>query len=85
MKEAEEAVDNNFVSGEGIPIKMPNKEAIYLEEILVGCAGWSLHPRIVRDQFPDEGSLLQRYAAKLPIVEINSSFYRPHRAATYAR
>jgi uncharacterized protein YecE (DUF72 family) len=30
-------------------------------------------------------SLLQRYAAVLPAVEINSSFYRSHRPATYAR
>ena len=28
---------------------------------------------------------MQRYAAGLPAVEINSSFYRPHRPATYAR
>lgn len=28
---------------------------------------------------------MERYAARLPAVEINSSFYRPHRPATYAR
>jgi len=28
---------------------------------------------------------LQRYAARLSCVEINSSFYRPHRPSTYAR
>ncbi|MBP2261933.1 uncharacterized protein YecE (DUF72 family) [Pseudomonas sp. BP8] len=28
---------------------------------------------------------MQRYAARLNAVEINSSFYRPHRPATYAR
>jgi uncharacterized protein YecE (DUF72 family) len=32
-----------------------------------------------------EGTHLQRYAARFPAVEINSSFYRPHRPATYAR
>jgi len=53
-------------------------------QILVGCAGWAL-PAIARDRFPDEGSILQRYAAKLPAVEINSSFYRPHRPSSYAR
>ena len=52
--------------------------------VFVGCAGWAL-PRIARDRFPDQGSGLQRYAAQLPAVEINSSFYRPHRPATYAR
>jgi uncharacterized protein YecE (DUF72 family) len=52
--------------------------------VLVGSAGWAL-PRIARDRFPSEGSGLQRYAAKLPAVEVNSSFYRPHRPVTYAR
>lgn len=39
----------------------------------------------MRDRFPPGPSLLQRYAAVFPAVEINSSFYRPHRPATYAR
>lgn len=39
----------------------------------------------MRERFPPASSLLQRYAAVLPAVEINSSFYRPHRPATYAR
>lgn len=51
---------------------------------LVGCAGWSL-PREEQPRFPAEGTHLQRYAARFPAVEINSSFYRPHRPATYAR
>ncbi len=52
--------------------------------ILVGTAGWSI-PRAVADAFPTEGSGLERYAAVFPAVEINSSFYRPHQPATYAR
>ena len=52
--------------------------------VRVGCAGWSL-PRAVADDFPAEGTHLQRYAACLSCTEINSSFYRPHRAETYAR
>ncbi len=52
--------------------------------VLVGCAGWAL-PRIARERFPSEGSLLQCYAAKFPVVEVNSSFYRAHRPSTYAR
>jgi uncharacterized protein YecE (DUF72 family) len=52
--------------------------------VFVGCAGWSL-PAAVAAAFPTTGSHLQRYAAVLPAVEINSSFYRPHRPATYAR
>ena len=51
---------------------------------LIGCAGWAL-PRDVQDRFPAAGSHLQRYAGKLPVVEINSSFHRPHRHAVYAR
>jgi uncharacterized protein YecE (DUF72 family) len=51
---------------------------------LVGCAGWSL-PREQWPSFPAEGTHLQRYSARFPAVEINSSFYRPHRPATYAK
>ena len=35
--------------------------------------------------FPGTGSHLERYARVLRAVEINSSFYRPHRPTTYAR
>lgn len=52
--------------------------------IHVGCAGWSLS-RQYADEFLQPGSHLQRYAARLGAVEINSSFYRPHLPATYAR
>lgn len=37
------------------------------------------------DAFPSTGSQLARYAAVLNAAEINSSFYRPHRRATYER
>lgn len=50
----------------------------------VGTAGWSI-PAATRAAFPDVGSQLERYAARLNAVEINSSFYRPHRRATYER
>jgi uncharacterized protein YecE (DUF72 family) len=50
----------------------------------VGCAGWNLRKDLV-DTFPLEGTHLQRYAARLNCVEINSSFYRSHRKTTYAR
>jgi len=53
-------------------------------ELRIACAGWSLSAAVAAD-FPVEGSHLQRYAAVLNAVEINSSFYRPHRPATYAR
>lgn len=51
---------------------------------LVGCAGWSI-PREYSARFPDVGSHLQRYASVFGAVEINSSFYRPHKPSTYAR
>jgi len=52
--------------------------------LLVGCAGWSLATKDF-GAFPPEGSHLERYAAVFPAVEINSSFYRPHKPATYLR
>ncbi len=52
--------------------------------IRIGCAGWNV-PRDSGDSFPEEGSHLERYAQRFFAVEINSSFYRPHRPATYAR
>ncbi|HJX27841.1 MAG TPA: DUF72 domain-containing protein [Thermoanaerobaculia bacterium] len=52
--------------------------------MLVGCAGWSL-PRSEQERFPEAGSHLERYASRFRAVEINSSFHRPHRPATYAR
>ena len=52
--------------------------------IRIGTAGWSV-PTPLRDRFPAEGPILQRYAAVFDGVEINSSFYRPHKPETYAR
>ncbi|MDP3660424.1 DUF72 domain-containing protein, partial [Phenylobacterium sp.] len=50
----------------------------------IGTAGWSV-PRAAADAFPADGSVLQRYSARLSAVEVNSSFYRPHRRQTYER
>ena len=50
----------------------------------VGCAGWSIASQAAA-LFPDTGSHLERYARVFNTVEINSSFYRPHRPQTYAR
>ncbi len=52
--------------------------------IRVGIAGWSI-PKPRAAAFDGEGSHLERYARRFGCVEINSSFYRPHRPATYAR
>lgn len=52
--------------------------------IHLGCAGWGL-PRDQWPAFPEQGTHLQRYAARFPAAEINSSFYRAHRPTTYAK
>lgn len=54
------------------------------ERYRIGRAAWAL-PKAHLAEFPPDGTHLQRYAARFPAVEINSSFYRPHRPATYAR
>ena len=50
----------------------------------IGCAGWNV-PKQHMALFPAAGSHLHRYAQRFNAVEINSSFYRPHRRATYER
>ena len=50
----------------------------------IGCAGWAI-AKAHSSEFPTAGSHLEQYAARFPAVEINSSFYRLHRPATYAR
>ena len=51
---------------------------------VIGTAGWTI-PRQHADYFPAEGSSLERYAHHFAGVEINSSFYRSHRATTWER
>lgn len=65
-------------------LTVPSAVPVNRLAIFVGCAGWS----VGREQaaaFAEEGTHLQRYASQLNCVEINSSFYRPHRQQTYAR
>ena len=50
----------------------------------VGCPGWSIASQ-AGGSFPAEGTLLEGYAQVFDAVEINSSFYRPHRPQRYAR
>ncbi len=52
--------------------------------IRIGTAGWSI-PRAVADAFDAGASALARYATVFDAVEINSSFYRPHKPESYAR
>src|SRR5579863_204234 len=51
--------------------------------IRIGCAGWGLSSAVAAS-FPGEGTHLERYSHVLTCVEINSSFYKPHREQTYA-
>ncbi|WP_337173449.1 DUF72 domain-containing protein [Paludisphaera sp.] len=63
---------------------MTRKEPAGRHAVRVGVAGWSI-PKEHAERFPAEGTHLERYAATLPAVEINSSFYRPHQPKTYAQ
>jgi uncharacterized protein YecE (DUF72 family) len=64
------------------PPSSPARSGIAI--IRIGTAGWSI-PKQHAAAFPAAGSHLERYGAVLNAVEINSSFYRPHRTATYER
>jgi uncharacterized protein YecE (DUF72 family) len=50
----------------------------------IGTAGWSL-PKALRISHLANRSVLEQYAALFDAVEINSSFYKPHRHSTYER
>jgi uncharacterized protein YecE (DUF72 family) len=54
------------------------------EVLRIGTAGWSI-PKNCRSDFPEEGTGLEKYAARFNVVEINSSFYRPHKISTYEK
>jgi uncharacterized protein YecE (DUF72 family) len=53
-------------------------------DVRIGTAGWSI-PRASAPRFDSAGTHLQRYSRWLRCAEINSSFYRPHAASTYAK
>lgn len=50
----------------------------------IGTAGWGI-PSRYKEEFPHPGSHLERYSRHFPIVEIDTSFYKPHRRETYER
>ena len=52
--------------------------------IRIGTAGWAI-PGQFKEQFGACGSALRRYAGRFGAVEINSTFYRPHKPDTFAR
>ena len=49
-----------------------------MPSVSIGCVGWSI-PSQYAEQFPDQGTYLERYAHRVPAVEINASFYRARR------
>ena len=53
-------------------------------ELRIATAGWTI-PRDVAASFAQDGSGLERYAARFNAVEVNTTFYRSHRANTYGR
>ena len=55
-----------------------------MAKTMIGTAGWSI-PAQHAGAFPGEGSHHERYSRRFSAVEINSSFYRPHRPSTYQR
>jgi uncharacterized protein YecE (DUF72 family) len=55
-----------------------------LTTVRIGTAGWAL-PKALRDSQSASKSILEQYALRFNAVEINSSFYRPHRRSTYER
>jgi len=78
-----QAIGSGILAGQDYLIGDAFSIADTARAIRVGCAGWSLP--VASGRFPDGGSHLERYAHAFPSVEINTSFYRPHRPATYAR
>jgi uncharacterized protein YecE (DUF72 family) len=63
---------------------VPHDGRLELAPVRIGTAGWGI-PRAVADAFPPDGSILERYARVFNAVEINSTFYRSHRPATFER
>src|ERR1700761_9369383 len=55
-----------------------------ISELFIGTAGWAIR-REHAEAFESGPSHLARYATLFNSVEINSSFYRPHRPATYEK
>ena len=52
--------------------------------IRIGTAGWSIPTRFA-EAFQGDGTHLERYGRVFGVAEINSTFHRPHRRATYER
>ena len=67
------------IHAEGGTLHQPATHRLWL-----GTAGWNV-PSSCRERIGGQGSHLERYSQVLPAAEIDTSFYRPHRKATYER
>ncbi len=80
-------IDQHYCTLEGgriAPNPPPARSLLSLAMICVGTAAWS-NPPGERLRRKDDASHLEHYATQFGAVEINSSFYRSHRRATYQR
>lgn len=58
--------------------------AVNARAVRIGCAGWSIPSRHAH-LFGEGDSHLARYATRFDVVEINSTFHRPHQPRTFER
>jgi uncharacterized protein YecE (DUF72 family) len=79
-----ESLERKPISRSGLPIAAGRLTADASGAVRIGTAGWAIASRYAAE-FALAGTHLQRYASRLNAVEINSSFYRPHRRQTYER
>lgn len=63
-------------------VNLPNQKQN--NQIYIGCADWNIR-KPFHKYFPGEGTHLERFAKVLNAVEIDSTFYKPHRVDTYVR
>jgi uncharacterized protein YecE (DUF72 family) len=70
-------------AGERSP-ELPIRARPGAASVRVGCAGWSIPSRHAH-LFGGGESHLARYATRFDIVEINSTFHRPHQPRTFER
>lgn len=72
-----------IVSSKG-DVPGPSRATQRTGNLFVGTAGWAI-PKAHAHHFLSGGTGLQRYGAVFNAAEINSTFYRTHRSATFER
>lgn len=51
---------------------------------MIGVAGWNI-PSHFKNEFPEDGTHLERYARQFSAVEINTTFYKDHKPSTFEK